>query len=407
MAGLPVKLPIYNATKKDSDWERHGLRTAKLVRSLWNAAQNRERRDRGFLSLLTRMGWCNANKDGYSHSTTRWRNRHLGDYLADDPYAEPDSLVKAAQRRWPRSRNINWKSLFALSYKTGITHYYRSLREPALRLMARPSGAIARVFGTVAKGQRDARHVEQAMRIVDSIPGFRTPRGGNGHLVNTISPALACLDPARLFPIMNERTASLLKSRGATHDADGARALADLILSGEVGVENSFQLDIYSQNYRFPRVAIQRLASKTRTSRLVGLKNEQDSFAQIARQRRRIRKRHNALVNSFQRCVLLKYGRAEEEPYDLLLRNWRKGRHLLIEAKTSASSTSGRFQIRTAIGQLFDYRRTLLLDNPRSQIDLAVLLPRKPDTDIIELLESLDIRTLWFARGRLAGTINI
>ncbi|WP_277454097.1 hypothetical protein [Janibacter sp. DB-40] len=54
----------------------------------------------------------------------------------------------------------------------------------------------------------------------------------------------------------------------------------------------------------------------------------------------------------------------------------------LVEAKSSAS----RQDVRTAIGQLFDYRRHL---DKRAR--LAVLLPTRPSDDVLDLLKSLTI----------------
>ncbi len=62
-----------------------------------------------------------------------------------------------------------------------------------------------------------------------------------------------------------------------------------------------------------------------------------------------------------------------------------KNRNLLIEAKASAD----RFSMRTAIGQLFDYRRFL-----RPRPAMAVLVPSRPSEDLCQLLRGLGIRVI-------------
>jgi len=70
---------------------------------------------------------------------------------------------------------------------------------------------------------------------------------------------------------------------------------------------------------------------------------------------------------------------------------------LLVEAKTSSEGPIGRMQIRQAIGQLFDYRKTYL-GSLANKIDLAILLPKQPSNSIIDLLKSIKINVLWFKK---------
>jgi hypothetical protein len=64
---------------------------------------------------------------------------------------------------------------------------------------------------------------------------------------------------------------------------------------------------------------------------------------------------------------------------------------LLVEAK----ATSTRAAIRMAIGQLLDYRRF----DPSPET-CAVLVPEPPTTDLVDLLEGLDLAIVWPAAGR-------
>ena len=80
---------------------------------------------------------------------------------------------------------------------------------------------------------------------------------------------------------------------------------------------------------------------------------------------------------------------------------WDKNLGVLIEAKGSAE----RAAVRMAIGQLLDYRHALAGfiagatqpkgDPLRSSPLLAVLLPRRPDADVLSLLEAVKIARIW------------
>ncbi|MGW2484956.1 restriction endonuclease [Streptomyces sp. NPDC001571] len=60
---------------------------------------------------------------------------------------------------------------------------------------------------------------------------------------------------------------------------------------------------------------------------------------------------------------------------------------VLIEAK----GTIHRDAIRTAIGQLFDYRRHI---DPQPR-DLALLVPARPEDDLLDLCASVEIKVIW------------
>jgi hypothetical protein len=82
--------------------------------------------------------------------------------------------------------------------------------------------------------------------------------------------------------------------------------------------------------------------------------------------------------------------------YDILCLNSRGNRNVLIEVKSSIDMPL----IRMAIGQLFDYRRYLPIEQVKRGradiLDLAVLLPEEPTPDAKSLLSSLGIKVIWF-----------
>lgn len=77
----------------------------------------------------------------------------------------------------------------------------------ALRAIARHAAPIFNAFSDVARKASDpiGKVGEVAASIV-ALPSFAGPVRRRGSLLNALTPALACLDPQRRFPIMNDRT---------------------------------------------------------------------------------------------------------------------------------------------------------------------------------------------------------
>jgi len=178
-------------------------------------------------------------------------------------------------------------------------------------------------------------------------------------------------------------------------------------LIGTRGIRDSFHLDVYSQvaEGKFKPARKHRTTRKNGGRGLLSIKSELASFAHLAAKKVQIRKLHNKLTNQFRKTVFANF-RPQESTFDLLVDDWKKGRKLLIEAKTAWTGTGGRMQVRQAIGQLFDYRMTHFPD-VQDQVDLAILLPTEPSEDIKELLGSLDIEVLWFKGRKLQGTVSL
>ena len=225
-------------------------------------------------------------------------------------------------------------------------------------------------------------------------------------MMNGLAPALACMDSKRRFPIVNGPTKRLLSASGKKADVDGILSLFRLI--GQKGIRDSFYLDVYATSKRNKfKPAKSRKSPHVQEPREIGLKSEENVYASYMKRRSKIRRRHNILLNKFKQAVEWKYKKPEESEYDVLIRDWRKpGRLLLIEAKTETKGASGRAQVRQAIGQLFDYRWRSF-KKIMKKVDMALLVPKKPDQDILNLLDSLEINVIWFDGSELKGTMNL
>lgn len=206
---------------------------------------------------------------------------------------------------------------------------------------------------------------------------------------------------------MNKRTHALLQCIGERADKEGIAALSKLI-GPTYDIIDARELDVYASSAKFPKPKMQAAAKFPATDGFkdIGLKSEINSLVRIAAKKTTIKKLHNKLINRLNDYLLWRQVTAKESKFDALIIGWEKGRDLLIEAKTASVGVTGRTQIRQAIGQLYDYRFTLMPKN-KSKVDLAILLPKEPRSDIKELLDSLRIELLWFKGKRLAGTIRL
>lgn len=408
-----MELPTFRPTVRQREWVHSERRTAGFIRAFWGAASPRQRKDREFLWFLTASAWTNVRADGSGGESTReWRNNILASYLGVE-YRTIAGLAPALCRAMPKFSAARARRLLATH--TGITHHYTAIRPRTRRYVLRHAAEVHGLYSSISSryGTPEATIRKVAQRL-GTMPKISTPRGGKTSPFNPLSPVMACLDPRRRFPIMNQRTHRLLRAIAREHDGDGAVALYRLI--GSHAIRDSFELDVYSQiaEKRLPSAPRRALAVRTadgsrrsgpRGVKPVPVKTELDSFAQLVARRVRIRKEHNKLTNRFRKSVFADI-RPQEAGFDLLIDGWKKGRSLLIEAKTGWRGPSGRAQIRQAIGQLFDYRLQYFPNNLAS-VDLAVLVPTEPSEDIKTLLDSAGIAAIWFSGRKLGATVRL
>lgn len=392
-----MKLPYFQRTGDQRKWVSDEIRTARFIHALWKAAAKTQRRDAAFIALLVQCGWTNAGRGTGRDSTRKWRHQRIAQYLGV-PYGSDTQLAGEMSRKFPA---LTEPSALLRSH-TGITRYYASFRRATIVFVYKNASTIANAFEQVAAKRKPG--IETLRRVVDSITrlGEVLANGRKISPLNGLTPTLACLDPHRKFPIMNSRTKRLLRVVGERQDPAGAIALSKLI--GLYGVKNSFELDVYSQTEDFSKVKPPPKPAQEQF-RDVGLRSEVTSLARIVKNRVKIRKLHNRLTNRLHDYLLWRRIVAKESQFDALVRNWKPGRDLLIEAKTSASGSTGRAQIRQAIGQLLDYRFSYF--RAREKVDLAVLLPARPPNHVRSLLSSLGIEVLSFEGRKLTGSVSL
>lgn len=397
-----LKLPKFQRNKRQQQWIASERRTANLIRSLWEAAGQRQRNDAAFLCLLVQCGWTNAHGKNGGESIRLWRNRKIADYLKA-PYAPDEALAQSLQARF-RSIPLS-KCLSLVAERTGIALYRYPYRSATLKFIRQHSGAIALAFKKVSTNSGNVfEKVRNVATLIETL-GKISASGRHVSAFNGLTPVLSCLDPQHKFPIMNQRTRPLLRSIRQSADKEGIVALSKLI-GPSYGIKDARELDVYANTVRVPKPKPPLFVVGSASGfRDVGVKSEVNGFAQITAKKTVITKLHNELTNDLRDYLLVHYKIApKEDRFDALVLNWKKGRKLLIEAKTASEGPSGRAQIRQAIGQLYDYRFTFM---PKDKVDLAVLLRKEPIVDVKKLLDSLGIELLWFKGNSLKGTISL
>lgn len=237
-------LPPFRMSKPVSEQIANEKRTAAAIRLLWDYASPTDRTNPEFLCLLMRVSWVNGDH-GPDEASRVWRNEYLAEWLELAPTVSDDELEKALveQMQLPaRSARRLVQSEF------GFTHYYPPLRPALAAHVHRHKESVAAAFHLAAQHHpHPTQKVFAAVTRLVSIPRFRAPNGGRSSVLNAVTPALACLDAQQRFPVMNQRTERLLWALGHKFDADGARALGELI--GTTGMPTAFHVDVYSQVY--------------------------------------------------------------------------------------------------------------------------------------------------------------
>jgi len=396
-------LPRFQRNEKQQRWVASERRTAKLIQSLWKAAGQKERTDPRFLCLLVQCGWNTQGRKNEGDSTRRWRNQKIAEYLR----VEYDSDQQLAQQLHSRFKSLgsSKKCLSILRKRTGIVLYYTAWHPATLRFVKKHSKGVALAFKQVSSG---SAHVFDKVRNVATVIESLGVFPAAGKLVSPfkgLTPVLSCLDPQSRFPIMNKRTDALLHRIEREANKEGIVALSKLI-GRTYDIRDARELDVYASTEKLPKLKRRNGKSGSADAfKDIGFKSEMNSIGQITAKKTVIAKLHNKLTNDLREYLLWRYKIApKEHRFDALVSGWKKGRDLLIEAKTGSEGASGRAQIRQAIGQLYDYRFTHM---PSKKVDLAILLRKEPGVDVKVLLNSLGIELLWFKGKSLFGTVSL
>ena len=225
-------MPVFRKTPYTTKLLERKRDTAQFIRSIWEGGSS-YRRDPLFLSFLVRCGWNNDRHGARRAATLEWRNRHFADFLHLAGAGTSD-LAEGLGERLPSVKKKAWK---LLKMQTGITRCYGAVRKATLDFVESEPKKVALAFEKAASSLPPEQKILQVLKLID--PKIKT-------LLNGITPTLACLDPARRFPIMNGKTKPLLKKLNQQADYDGAIELYRLIGRHNLNIKDSFELDVYA-----------------------------------------------------------------------------------------------------------------------------------------------------------------
>ena len=218
--------------------------------------------------------------------------------------------------------------------------------------------------------------------------------------LNLITPLVACLDPGRKFPIINgERGVNRkLMKLGLVHSKLEEQVMGFIGLIGKFGLGDAFAVDTMTEE-RMEKIT-RRSLRLSKPGAVIGkgkaLPILDDAERKAVQKSGTIiyRRRHNTMTTRLRELLTgieLTQGPGIDSRYDILIQDYdRQGRDLLIEVKPDPDKGS----IRIAIGQLLDYRR--FVPN-QVATDLAILTISRPPQSHIELMQDLQITSLWFA----------
>ncbi len=278
-------------------------------------------------------------------------------------------------------------------------------------------------FGDVRPGDRvyvlSSRHgrVQLVGRMIAAAIGDHIPGADPSRAVFSKREAAKALDydPRKLFPAKQH----LIAEPGSAEDMrfdlwltatdlrrlrfEGEHPTLDVVTSGRLRTHQQIRsvrklipasarlLDGLFRRPKAVEVITKPLASQPKRT----------STYEIMRQQRKLEQWEDELVRSYKSFVKSRWpnSRVVQKqfqiagiPYPLFCDMFVEDWNLLIEAKADTDRAS----IRMAIGQLADYRRLFRQRRPRK----AILVPEKPNDDLLELLGREHISVIWRSSTR-------
>ena len=291
---------------------------------------------------------------------------------------------------------------------TGYTNFYKAYRLSSGNWI---SENIEKIIPLIRIGFniRNDNEAESIAEAISNIP--KIPKGNNatGKMApeSLLSPLFFSLDIRLRFPLINGNNGvtKILKQL-KVHNLDFVtqfKAIVSLIGKGDI--HTSIDIDclggelpnFVSINGEEPKR--QKLTKKG--DKELSLKDENDVLVIKKTLSTKAKRIHNKLTNLlFDKLSRfeLHEGNSDENKFDVLVTNINlDSDDLLIEVKSSSDMPN----VRMAVGQLMDYSRQL--DNYENTY-IAVLLPEKPDKNVIEFLIFYEIGIIWIENNEIYGS---
>ena len=290
---------------------------------------------------------------------------------------------------------------------TGFTNFYNAYRKAAQIWIRENSRRLTPLFRRAfdLSADDDGRSLVGELEGLDGIPKPNSPE-----IIMRpeylLTPAFFALDERLRFPLINgnDGVQNLLRVLGVSNSSLEAQYARMIDKYGQGGIKDAADLDqagpdlhdFISKRGTPPTKGL--LVKKPIDGSDLPLKDESDVLSVQSAQTISSKRLHNSLTNKLRTCLssfVLYEGQNKDIMFDAMVKNYNgKDVDLLIEVKTSVEIA----HVRMAVGQLYSY--SYRLDAER-QTHLAVLLPERPPSDVMEWLEWLDIGVLWFSQNEL------
>lgn len=285
---------------------------------------------------------------------------------------------------------------------TGFTNFYNAYRKSSIDWIEENIAELVPLY-RLAFTSKNSEQRKAILARIQRLSGIPKPDGSEKLKVESfLTPTFFMLDPQIKFPIINGRESvkKLLVQQGVAGSNLVSQYEAMVSFYGKSGIQDAADLDQIDPDelpefVPTPGANAKRrlLENKDTDAKELPLKDESDINAIIRAGTRPHRRIHNQLTNKLREVLcdyLLTEGLDDSCMYDVLVKNYDgKSSSLLVEAKSSLELS----QIRMAVGQIYSYWFELGM---KDDMDLALLLPGKPDDKTIEFLTMMDIGVIWF-----------
>lgn len=387
------------------EWAERQRHTHRLARRLADYLFTQSEVAARQLYGLSQLSWITNSSEGVTAGyISRVKIPALGNILGREFSGNP-SLDQVAEIV---AKEFNDNSLIELvKGHSGFTNLYGAYRNSALCWIVKNYSTLLPLY----KSAYDPEGEEARLKTVEEIaklPKIPKPNDPERGMKPEyfLTPVFFILDPKIRFPIINGRknVQNLLKDLGVKDSDLISQYRAMIGLYGKNGINDAADLDQIQEDWpdfldtSEQTVPKQLLKKKDITTGELPLKDEAD-IESIRKSGTVVHRQvHNRLTNQL-RDLLKKFtlleGRVDACMFDVLVKRYDSGGNdLLIEVKSSIE----RPHVRMAVGQLFDYQFKLKKDK---KPHLAVLLPKRPNEEVVSFLKWMCVGLMWFEDGQL------
>lgn len=285
---------------------------------------------------------------------------------------------------------------------TGFTNFYKAYRNSVSTWIEENHVRLLPMYRAALRSTNSGDRL-RTIQAIQGLPGISKANHEEQRMRPEyfLTPAFFILDPEIKFPLINGNSwvKNLLNVLKVKDSGLVEQYQAMVGLYGVGGIDDAADLDQAGRDLpdflttEIRTATKQLLQSKqTEENAMLPLKDEADiesirKAGTIAQ--RRIHNQLTNLVRSQLAAYTLLEGRDPACMFDVLVKKYDAEVDLLIEVKSSVEVA----QVRMAIGQLFDYCMRL---KATPEPHLAVLLPARPEEEVIGLLLWLEIGLMWF-----------